>query len=155
MQIGDIVQQHLEKNNLSQRQFAKKCGVSHGYISMLINGKNPCTGKKIVPTLTALQSLSTGLGVTLDSLLRMMDGERVDISPENNRSIVSAYLTHHERTVIQAYRDQPAMQPAVDRILGVEEDLAIDLAEDMAEALAEGDQMAQVLSAKKRIPSSK
>lgn len=31
----------------------------------------------------------------------------------------TVYLTSHEKKVVTAYRDQPEMQPAVDRILGV------------------------------------
>lgn len=37
-------------------------------------------------------------------------------------TFVNLNLTYHEKNVITAYRDKPEMQPAVDRLLGVDEE---------------------------------
>lgn len=55
--------------------------------------------------------ICTGLGITVDDLQNY----------ENNEIKINVKLTPHERGVITAYINQPEMQPAVDKILGVEE----------------------------------
>ena len=80
MNIGDYINQYLQDKNLSQRQFAKQSGLSNGYISMLINKVNPKTGKPLTPSLTALLSLSKGMGISLDKFLQEIDDITIDIS---------------------------------------------------------------------------
>ena len=84
MHIGEYINQYLKKNKLSQRQFAKRCNLSNGYISMLINNVNPKTQKAIVPSLTALLSISKGMGITLDELIKQIEDIAVDISTTKN-----------------------------------------------------------------------
>ncbi len=84
MHIGEIINNYLQENQISQRLFAKKCGLSNGYISMLINNVNPKTGKPLVPSLTALLSISKGLGITIDELFSITDDIDVDISATKN-----------------------------------------------------------------------
>ena len=43
MTIGEFINNYLLDHQMSQRQFAKKCNFSNGYISMLINNVNPNT----------------------------------------------------------------------------------------------------------------
>lgn len=75
MKIGEIVQQYLTSHNMSQRQFAKVCGLSNGYISMLIIGKNPKTEKAIIPSLSAVMALATGMGMSLSDFLDKVDDD--------------------------------------------------------------------------------
>ena len=86
MRIGEYIDKYLQANNMSQRQFAKKCNLSNGYISMLINNTNPKTGKPLVPSLTALLSISKGMGISLDELINQTDDIDVDISFTKNIS---------------------------------------------------------------------
>ena len=84
MKIGEIIDNYLKENGMSQRQFAKNCGMSNGYISMLIKGKNSCTDKPMIPSLSALLAISKALGITLDQLLAKTDDIQVDISGIRN-----------------------------------------------------------------------
>lgn len=88
MHIGEFINQYLMKKRISQRQFAKDCGLSNGYISMLINNVNPKTGKPLVPSLTTLISISRGMGITVDDLIAQTDDITVDISLAKNLSSV-------------------------------------------------------------------
>ena len=88
MKIGEIIQNHLQHNDLSQRQFAKKCGLSNGYISMLINNANPKTGKPLIPSLSALMALSQGLGISLNELLNIADDIEINIEKIKNISTI-------------------------------------------------------------------
>ena len=86
MHIGKFIDNYLKENNMSQRQFAKVCNLSNGYISMLINNMNPKTGRPLVPSLTALLSISKGMGISLDELINSTDDIDVDISSATNFS---------------------------------------------------------------------
>lgn len=84
MHIGEFIYNYLIEHQMSQRQFAKRCNFSNGYISMLINNVNPKTGKPLVPSLTALLSISKAMGITLDELIDAVDDLDVDISAAKN-----------------------------------------------------------------------
>lgn len=78
MTIGEIVKQYREEHGLSQRQFAEQCGdITNGYISMLEQGKNPSTGKPIVPSIDKVASLARAMGMTIHQLFDMADDSPV------------------------------------------------------------------------------
>lgn len=84
MTIGEYINIYLIEHSMSQRQFAKRCNLSNGYISMLINNVNPRTGKPLVPSLSALLAISNGMGITLDELIDKTEDTPVDISITKN-----------------------------------------------------------------------
>ena len=78
MTIGEIVKQYRDEHGLSQRQFAERCGdITNGYISMIEQGKNPSTGKPIVPSIDKVASLARAMGLTLHQLVDMADDSPV------------------------------------------------------------------------------
>lgn len=79
MTLKELVINYRTEHNLSQRQFALQCGLSNGYISMLEREFNPTTGEKITPTLTALSKLASGMHMTLNEFLTIVDDMDVDI----------------------------------------------------------------------------
>jgi len=82
MTIREIIIEYRTKNNLSQRQFAERCGVSNGYISMLENDINPSTGKPAIPTLKMLRKIAKGMNMTIDELLAANETLLVGLSDE-------------------------------------------------------------------------
>lgn len=111
MHISEFISQYLYKNKLSQRQFAKDCGLSNGYISMLINNVNPRTGKPLVPSLTALIALAKGMKITVDELISKTDDIEVDITLARNipKGLTKEKppvneLSEDERRLIEIYR---------------------------------------------------
>lgn len=86
MLLGTIIKDYRENNNLSMKEFADQCNLSKGYISMLENGVNPRSKKPIAPTIPSLKKIAMGLGLDIDTLLRMMDGEQ-EISLKSDRNI--------------------------------------------------------------------
>lgn len=79
MLLRELIAQYRTSNNLSQRAFATKCNVTNGYISMLENGKNPATGKPVVPSLAKLSKIAEGMEMNLQQLLQLADDMEVDI----------------------------------------------------------------------------
>lgn len=80
MTIGEVIKIYREENGLSQRQFALKCGVSNGYISMLEKGANPKTGEPILPSIPLLKNIAAGMELTLGELFAKADDLPADIT---------------------------------------------------------------------------
>lgn len=100
MKLGQILEVYRQENDLSQRQFAARCGVSNGYIAMIERGVNPATGKPIAPTLPALEKLATGMRISLDDLLRLMDDSPIDMQD----ATVPVDLAPDEARLLSVYR---------------------------------------------------
>ena len=76
MTLGNIVRQYRSDNSLSMDEFAKRCTLSKGYISMIENGINPRNSKPIAPTLPSISKIATAMNIELEELLKLMDGEQ-------------------------------------------------------------------------------
>ena len=86
MKLGEIVRNYREKNKLSMRDFAKKSGLSSGYISMLEKDRNPRNGKPIVPSIETYDCVATAMGISLDELLRQANGQKISMKPDDEDS---------------------------------------------------------------------
>lgn len=107
MNLGEFVKQYREKNNLSQRKFALRCGLSNGYISMLEDGKNPSTGKPLVPKIENVMKIASAMGYDLGTLFDMIDDMDVDISafiPKTSKKASADTLTDKERQLLDLFR---------------------------------------------------
>lgn len=87
MKLNDLIKKYRFSNNLSLRAFAKKSGLSYGYIYMLEKNINPKTQKPIKPTLEAIKGVANGLDVSVDDLLKMLD--------DDQEFIINADNTYH------------------------------------------------------------
>lgn len=110
---------YRKKSGLSQKEFAEKLGVRNSTVSTWETGKN---------------------SIDIETLFRACDILNVtiyDMYGKFAQSTIQEY-TSHERDVISAYRSNPAMQEAVDRLLGVPSDgptVGDDIASTVAEAV--------------------
>lgn len=84
MTLKEFVMNYRADHDLSQRQFAAKCNLSNGYISMLEKEINPSTGKPLIPTLAALNKLARGMNIDLNSLLKQIDDTTIGVSVNTN-----------------------------------------------------------------------
>lgn len=92
MTLGNIVKQYRADNDLSMDEFARRCSLSKGYISMIENGINPRNNKPIAPTLPSIMKIATAMNTDLEELLKIMDGnQKVTLShqrkPEKKKSV--------------------------------------------------------------------
>ena len=140
MTLGEIIIQYRTEHGLSQRAFALQCGVSNGYISMLEEGINRNNGKPITPSINKLRLVASGMGMTLHELFGKADDMNIDLSASDDEDAPFP-LTPHEKRLVTAYRDNPPMQPAVCRLLGIPDEGAdqprSDPAADIIETLRE------------------
>lgn len=72
MTLGEYVNAYCTEHNLSMREFAKMSGISHAYISMIVNGRTP-RGNAPKPSIDKYEAIASAMGITLDQLLRAVD----------------------------------------------------------------------------------
>lgn len=75
MELREYIKQYREENGLSMQEFADRCGLSKGYISMLESGKHPQNKRAIVPSIETYGKLARGMNMSIDALLRAIDGD--------------------------------------------------------------------------------
>lgn len=89
MNLGTIIKNYRIKHDLSLRDFSKKCDLSYTYISMLEKGSDYRNNKPLSPTLDAINKIASGLNISLEELLKIMDNQEINFqnkapSFENN-----------------------------------------------------------------------
>lgn len=73
MTLGEYIVHYCKRTGITHQKFAELCGVSKGYISQLINEKNPTTGRPITPMLETYIKISEAMHITIDKLFREID----------------------------------------------------------------------------------
>ena len=101
------LKQLRKENGITAKQLAEKLQVSESTISLYENGKRE-------PDFKMLLNIADYFNVSVDYLLGKDEQKE---KPTENRE-----LSQHDRILLGAYYAQPEIQPAVDRLLGIEKD---------------------------------
>ena len=97
MTLGDIIRSYREINNITLGEFANTCSLSKGYISMLENNINPRNNKPISPTLPSMAKVASGMGIDLDTLLKMLDKKQpVQLTSDKVESSIPTFTIDYE-----------------------------------------------------------
>ena len=92
MKLSEIVVNYRIENDISQRELSRRCGVSHGLISLIEKGTNPQTGKEMTPDFDTYKKLADGMGISLQSLFEKIgDSGSVLIPESEDQKILFAY----------------------------------------------------------------
>ena len=102
MELKTFINSYRTEHNLTMEQFAKSASLSKGYISMLEKGYNPQTGKKIIPSNSALNNIAIATGTDLDHLLKIIDDIEVSLDSPAQDLIIS---NPQEEQLIIGYRN--------------------------------------------------
>lgn len=102
MELKTFINSYRTEHNLTMEQFAKLASLSKGYISMLEKGHNPQTGKKIIPSISALNNIAIATGTDLDHLLKIIDDIEVSLDSPAQDLIIS---NPQEEQLIIGYRN--------------------------------------------------
>ena len=73
MKLSNIVIDYRNRMQISQREFARRCGLSNSYISFIENEYNPRTGKPIVPTIEQYQKIASCMDMSVHQLFELLD----------------------------------------------------------------------------------
>lgn len=100
--FSDVLRSLRTQYGLNQEELGKKIGLAKSTISMYENGTRE-------PNLETLEAIADIFNVDMNTL-----------TDSKTKDTQKLELSKHETDVISAYRNKPEMQPAVDRLLGVE-----------------------------------
>lgn len=77
MTLGEFVKQYREAHFMSQREFARRCGLSNAQISLIEKGIGT-DGKPFTPTGLTLSKVARGMGLPVESLIAQCDDFLID-----------------------------------------------------------------------------
>ena len=117
MTLSDIVRNYCNEHKMSYRKFAEVSGLTSGYITMLLQDRNPSTGKPIKPTIDTYTKISDAMHMTVNDLFEIMDDAPIDF----NQSAPCNYdtLSNIEIELLMAFRaaNEQAKQDALNLLL--------------------------------------
>ena len=76
MLLGEVIRAYREEHGLSMQEFADKADLTKGYISMLEKNSNPRSENGITPSIRTFEKCARAMNITVNDLLRMVDGEQ-------------------------------------------------------------------------------
>lgn len=116
MTIGERIKKLREEKNITVDKLAELIGKNRATIYRYESSEI-----EKLPT-SVLEPLCKALGTTPAYIMGWTDP---DTSQNENINSNKDIFSVHEKKVITAYRNKPEMQPAVDKLLGVEEEVLI------------------------------
>lgn len=75
MKLSEVISNYRSAHNLTVEEFAEKCGLSKGYISMIERGINPRNNKPISPTIDSVRKIAHGMSMSINELIPMLDSD--------------------------------------------------------------------------------
>lgn len=133
MKLEDLIKKYREDNDISQREFARRCGLSNSLISIFEMGKNPQTGKTISPDLETYRKLANGMGISIQKLFEMLgDGAMVRIPHDYifsgeefdkyMTSTVPENLSDKDQQLLEALHHDPKLRMLFDRVISMSQE---------------------------------
>lgn len=124
MKLGEYIKSYRDERDMTMEVFAGKSGLTKGYVSMLEKGKNPRSGKEIVPSLETIRKVADATDVKLDDLIASLgDNHPVALRDGLSTSNLTPINLDSDTITIKVYGSVPAGQPieALEDIIGYEE----------------------------------
>lgn len=91
MKLSELIKEYRDKNKMTMQNFADKCGLSKGYVSMLENEFEPSyTEKRIIPSLKTFKKLAIGLDMDVNDLLSTVDSD-IDLTDNDEDNHLETY----------------------------------------------------------------
>lgn len=72
MTLGECINNYMHEHDLSMRKFASLSGVSHAYISNIVNEKTS-RGNAPVPSIEVYRGVANAMGIDVETLISMVD----------------------------------------------------------------------------------
>lgn len=129
MRIGEVVKDYRERNNLSQREFGRRSGLSHVIIQFLEKGERS-NGEEYIPKFDTIKKVAYAMGTTPEELITSCDDfQNMPNVGLEETSIVEDFLKElsrmsaDETMLIQAYRMIPIQHriEAMQAVFGIKD----------------------------------
>ena len=135
MKLSEMIKGFREENGISQREFARRCGLSNSLISLLEKGINPQTGNAMSQDIDTYIKLARGMQTSLQKLFEDLGDDaivKLDINQdprfdltaasyaEGMKDAVGYHLSAEECDIIRGYRAvKPGIKDAVRKLLNI------------------------------------
>lgn len=94
--IGQLIKKYRNEHGISMEEFAKRAGISKGYVGMLEKNYNPKTGKEIIPTTKTVECVAKAFGVPVTDVYAKINSH-VIISKEDQEKAFEKFLKDAQR----------------------------------------------------------
>lgn len=84
--IGNFIRKY--RGDMSLRDFAEKCGISHTHLDSIEKGIDPRTGKPVSVTVETLKKIANAMGMTINDLLIQSGDVKIEDLRFDNANIV-------------------------------------------------------------------
>ena len=84
--IGNFIRKY--RGDMSLRDFAEKCGISHTHLDSIEKGIDPRTGKPVSVTVETLKKIANAMGMTINDLLIQSGDVKIEDLQFDNANIV-------------------------------------------------------------------
>ena len=109
MTLGQIIREYREANDISQRQFAERCGLSNAYISILEKNESPKTKEAPAPTIAVFKTIADTIGIPVHELMVKADETKVSMGQKMQITPLRAQI-HDEVLKILNERKSPEQE---------------------------------------------
>lgn len=127
MTLGDAIRQFREQRGLSQREFARRCGLANVSIAAIENGFRS-DGKEVAPKFDTIRKIARAMGTTAEALIMQCEDFKLDVSDSLEETpLVKQFIEEtsrrspDEEMLLQAYRLIPQEHriEAMQAVLGI------------------------------------
>lgn len=110
MKLGDVVFNYRNEHGLSQREFGRRCDLSHVIIQFIEKGERS-NGDRYIPRFETIRKLAKGMGMSAEALITQCDDFDIDISVGLEETPIFKDMLQNQSTdeimLLQAYRMIP------------------------------------------------
>lgn len=110
MTLGECIKDYREKHSISQREFARRCGISNTAIQSIENGFRS-DGRNVAPKFDTIRKIARAMGTTAEVLISKCEDFDLDLSDTiEDTPFVREFVknvsntTPDEGMLLQAYR---------------------------------------------------
>lgn len=103
MDLGQIIKRYIKEHNMTVRAFANEAGLSSTYLSYIIRGKTS-VGKPPSPTIDVYKACAKTMGIELDELIRITEGNSFPKYSDATRRLFIALNGASEEEIIKAVK---------------------------------------------------
>lgn len=118
MTLGEMIKQYRKENHLTMQEFARRAGMSKGYVSMLEKNRNPQTGRPIIPSLETLTRAAVGMNIEVEQLMGSLGTHGNKNADENKADVCTERTDRTSVKVVPLFGGESRFMACYERLNG-------------------------------------
>lgn len=121
--LGEYIKNYRKEHELSLRQFAKMCDISHTHIDSIERGVDPRTGKTVKISNETILKIANAIDVKPDYLFNLSIGVAVSTETNNNKDEFITMAAHRaDDSNSSPVKDIEGLKDLIRQIISEEKD---------------------------------